>query len=307
MIKAQVVADTVWNGKRITTLQLKMPRFILAQFNTHRMFSRSTASSRAIPTAKLLDMVRTEYVRPVFWGKNQAGMQAKEELEAGNKQLAMNEWQIAALNAANSAENLLKLGVHKQIANRILEPFMWAETIVTATEWDNFFNLRLHEDSQPEIQELARWMAKCLKEVLDNSKPTKSTIHLPYITFEEMEDFVEGLVTTDSDSINTELYKYFVPISAARCARVSYLNHDQSNPVIEKDLATADKLISAGHWSPFEHQARAVQQSQVIVTHAVIDEETNSVRECELDILPPEKVRCRNFIGWEQARIMYDK
>lgn len=275
MIKAQVVCDSVCNSKRITTLQLKMPRFILAQFNTHRSFSRSTASSRAIPTAKLLDMVRTEYAHPVIWGKNQAGMQASEELEESIKQLALNEWRIAALNAANSAEKLLELGVHKQIANRVLEPFMWAETIVTATEWDNFFNLRLHEDSQPEIQELAR----CMKEALDNSEPKNSTFHLPYIIFEEMEDFVQGLVTSDSESINIELYKYFVPISAARCARVSYLNHDKSKPDIQKDLVTAEKLISAGHWSPFEHQAYALDKNDIY---------------------------SRNFIGWEQARVMYD-
>lgn len=275
MISAKVIADTIHKGHRITSLQLVMPRFILAQFNTHRSFSRSTASSRAIPTAKLLDMVRTEYAHPVFWGKNQAGMQASEELEESIKQLALNEWRIAAFKAANSAEKLLELGVHKQIANRVLEPFMWAETIVTATEWDNFFNLRLHEDSQPEIQELAR----CMKEALDNSEPKNSTVHLPYITFEEMEDFVQGLVTSDSESINIELYKYFVPISAARCARVSYLNHDQSKPDIQKDLVTAEKLISAGHWSPFEHQAYALDKNDIY---------------------------SRNFIGWEQARVMYD-
>lgn len=274
MIKAEVVLDTIWNGKRITTLQLRLPRFILAQLNTHRVISKSTASSRAIPTSKLLEMVKNDAVHPVYWGKNQAGMQAKEELEADNKQLAMNEWQIAALNAANSAEKLLELGVHKQIANRVLEPFMWAETIVTSTEWDNFFNLRLHEDSQPEIQELAR----CMKEAMDNSEPVKSKIHLPYITLDEMEDYVQGSNVTNSESLNECLYQYFVPISAARCARVSYLNHDQSNPVIEKDLATAKRLIEANHHSPFEHQAYAL----------------------------PEVTPCRNFIGWKQARTLYE-
>ena len=151
---------------------------------------------------------------------------------------------------------------------------MWAETIVTATEWDNFFKLRLHEDSQPEIQELAR----CMKEAMDNSEPVKSKIHLPYITLDEMEDYVQGSIAVDSESLNECLYQYFVPISAARCARVSYLNHDQSNPVIEKDLATAEKLLSAGHWSPFENQAYAL----------------------------PEVVPCRNFIGWKQARTLYE-
>ena len=274
MIKAEVVSDTIWNGKRITTLQLRLPRFILAQFNAHRSFSRSTASSRAIPTSKLLEMVKNDTVQPVYWGKNQAGMQASEEVDAETKEKALQEWKLAALNASKTAEKLLELGLHKQIANRILEPFMWAETIVTATEWDNFFKLRLHEDSQPEIQELAR----CMKEAMDNSEPVKSKIHLPYITLDEMEDYVQGLVTTDSESIDIELYKYFVPISAARCARVSYLNHDQSNPVIEKDLATAEKLLSAGHWSPFENQAYAL----------------------------PEVIPCRNFIGWKQARTLYE-
>ena len=274
MIKAEVVLDTVWNGKRITTLQLRLPRFILAQLNAHRSFSRATASSRAIPTSKLLEMVKNDAVQPFYWGKNQAGMQASEEVDAETKEKALQEWRLAALNASKTAEKLLELGLHKQIANRILEPFMWAETIVTATEWDNFFKLRLHEDSQPEIQELAR----CMKEAMDNSEPVKSKIHLPYITLDEMEDYVQGLVTTDSESIDIELYKYFAPISAARCARVSYLNHDQSNPVIEKDLATAEKLLSAGHWSPFENQAYAL----------------------------PEVVPCRNFIGWKQARTLYE-
>ena len=274
MIKAEVVLDTIWNGKRITTLQLRLPRFILAQLNTHRVISKSTASSRAIPTSKLLEMVKNDAVQPVYWGKNQAGMQASEEVDAETKEKALQEWRLAALNASKTAEKLLELGLHKQIANRILEPFMWAETIVTATEWDNFFKLRLHEDSQPEIQELAR----CMKEAMDNSEPVKSKIHLPYITLDEMEDYVQGSIAVDSESLNKCLYQYFVPISAARCARVSYLNHDQSNPVIEKDLATAEKLLSAGHWSPFEHQAYAL----------------------------PEVTPCRNFIGWKQARTLYE-
>ena len=274
MIKAEVVLDTIWNGKRITTLQLRLPRFILAQLNTHRVISKSTASSRAIPTSKLLEMVKNDAVQPVYWGKNQAGMQASEEVDAETKEKALQEWRLAAINASKTAEKLLELGLHKQIANRILEPFMWAETIVTATEWDNFFKLRLHEDSQPEIQELAR----CMKEAMDNSEPVKSKIHLPYITPDEMEDYVQGSIAVDSESLNECLYQYFVPISAARCARVSYLNHDQSNPVIEKDLATAENLLSAGHWSHFEHQAYAL----------------------------PEVTPCRNFIGWKQARTLYE-
>lgn len=239
MIKAKVICDSIWNGKRITSLEITMPRFLLAQFNTHRVFSRSAASSRAIPTAKLVDMTRTNRVEPVFWGKNQAGMQAHEELEPENKEKALIAWHKAALNAANSAEELAELGCHKQIVNRLLEPFLWASVIVTATEWDNFFKLRLHEDSQPEMQKVAQE----IQQAMTNSEPVETHCHLPYITKEEIEDYCLSF----SDPSNVDYFEYFVLISAARCARVSYLNHDQSNPDIKKDLATAKKLLDAGH------------------------------------------------------------
>lgn len=270
MISAKVICDSIFDGKRITSLQLKMPRFILAQFNTHRAFSRSTASSRAIPTAKLIDMVRTNFVQPIHWGKNQAGMQASEELPEDIKQQAFKEWHTAALNAANTAEKLLELGCHKQVANRILEPFMWVDTIVTATEWDNFFKLRLDDASQPEIQELAR----CMKEAMDNSVPVERIYHLPYISDKELKE-----ILVDKES-NIFAYPEAARVSAARCARVSYSNHDQSNPDIEKDKITAEKLIAGGHWSPFEHQAAPY-----------------------MDISRP----CRNFVGWQQARAYFDE
>ena len=179
-ISAKIIDDTVhpFTGKRITSLQLTMPRFILAQFNTHRMFSRSTASSRAIPVKKMIEQVRNDYVRPVYWGKNQAGMQAEKELPTKLQELCKEIWHKAALSAADYAEQLDNAGAHKQIANRILEPFMWAHTIVTATEWDNFFALRLDDAAQPEIQALA----KAMKEAMESSKPTESRFHLPYIT-----------------------------------------------------------------------------------------------------------------------------
>ena len=152
MIQAQVIADSVWKGKRLTSLQLVLPRFILAQLNTHRAFSRSTASSRAIPTAKLIEMVESDPVVPLHWGRNQPGMQAECELSDDLRFQAGDEWMDARDAAVASAKTLAGMGVHKQVVNRILEPFMWAHTIVTATEWDNFFALRLDDAAQPEIQ-----------------------------------------------------------------------------------------------------------------------------------------------------------
>lgn len=255
-ISAKIIADTEnpFTGKRITSLQLTMPRFILAQFNTHRMFSRSTASSRAIPVKKMIEQVRNDYVRPVSWGKNQAGMVAEEELPIELRELAEEIWYKSAMSAADYAEQLDKAGAHKQIVNRILEPYMWAHTIVTATEWTNFFALRLADDAQPEIQELARAM----KDAMDSSEQTESHFHLPYITMAEIFEWQQSKGITITEVLY-DAYEYFAPISAARCARVSYLNHDQTAPVIERDLELANKLLDARHASAFEHQASTTE------------------------------------------------
>ena len=191
-------------------------------------------------------------------------MQASAEVLSKAKQQARNAWFESANAAAAYAEELLSYDIHKQIVNRVLEPYMWAHTIVTSTEWDNFFNLRISDDAQPEIQQLAI----CMKEAMDKSTPKETMHHLPYITYEEMLD------SMDKDN-NDNLYRYFAHISAARCARVSYLNHDQSQPDINRDIALANKLLEAKHLSPFENQAFA---------------------------LPDPNQPSNNFVGWLQYR-----
>lgn len=239
MIECQVIADSIMGGTRITSVQVKYPRFILPQLNTHRVFSRSTASSRAVPTAKLIDMVRNNPVIPVHWGQNQAGMVAENEMDEARITAAKTVWLEAANTAANIAQELAEIGVHKQVVNRILEPFMWAETIITATEWDNFFRLRLADDAQPEIQALAKAIHKAMAE----SDPEQRVFHLPYLREDELD--------------NTRwTYSQKAKISAARCARVSYLNHNKQKPSVEEDFKLAERLIEAGHMSPFDHQAK---------------------------------------------------
>lgn len=237
MINAKIVADSISiNGIRLTTMELNYPRFIHSEFMTHRMFSRNAASSRAIPIEKMLEQVQENPAMPIHWGKNQPGMQAKEEVE--NSRDAALEWKRCAIDAVESAEWLSHYNLHKQIVNRVLEPFQWIKVIVTATEWDNFFKLRLHPDAQPEIAQLALRM----KEAMVASSPITllpGQWHLPYIQ-------VEDCTKTTTDN--------FVKLSVARCARVSYLNHDNSTPDIGKDIALYDKLLEAGHMSPLEHQ-----------------------------------------------------
>ena len=239
MIECQVIADSIMGGVRITSVQVKYPRFILSQLNTHRVFSRSTASSRAVPTAKLIEMVRNDPVVPVHWGQNQAGMVAEHQMGEARIAAAKSLWLEAADTAANIAQELAEIGVHKQVVNRILEPFMWAETIITATEWGNFFKLRIADDAQPEIQALA----KAIRKAMEKSLPEQRVFHLPYLREDELN--------------NTRwTYSQKAKISAARCARVSYLNHNKQNPSVEEDLKLAKRLIEAGHMSPFDHQAK---------------------------------------------------
>ena len=236
------MADSIsTQGIRLTTMELSYHRFIHSEFMTHRMFSRNAASSRAIPVEKMLKQVEENPAMPIHWGLNCPGMQAKEEISY--IPLAVDDWKACAKGALMSAEWLMEHNLHKQIVNRVLEPFQFIKVIVTATEWDNFFKLRCHADAQPEMQELAR----CMKEAMDNSIPTELKVgqwHLPYVTEDYGDDEWYPVST-----------RQVIKCSVARCARVSYLNHDNSSPDIEKDIALYDRLLEAGHMSPFEHIA----------------------------------------------------
>ena len=204
--------------------------------------SRNASSSRAIPVNKMIEKVRNDPAMPIHWGRNQKGMQADEELNIFDKEQAIQDWRYGALRAVDVAIRISELEIHKQIVNRLTEPFQHIKVIVTATEWDNFFNLRLHKDAQPEMQELAR----CMKQAMDESTPVelepRGWWHLPYVEFPGPRGKEISLDKA-------------VKCSVARCARVSYLNHDNTNPSIEDDIKLYDKLLEAGHMSPFEHQA----------------------------------------------------
>jgi thymidylate synthase ThyX len=251
-IEAKIIEHSIsLYGVELVTYELKYPRFIHSEFMTHRVFSRNASSSRAIPVAKMLEQVRTAPAKPIHWGKNQPGMQANEELDYGARLAAEYLWDEAAKQAAATAEAMQKVGVHKQVANRILEPFQWISVIVTATEWDNFFNLRAHKDAQPEI----RALAECMRSIYSRSLPRQrlfdgqvaSGWHLPYVTTRERAE-------------NPTNPRLLAKLSAARCARVSYLTHDGQRPSMEKDLALYDRLVGSKplHASPVEHQAYAV-------------------------------------------------
>lgn len=233
---AKVIADTTYKGVRVTTLEIVFHRFVLAELNTHRRFSRNSASSRAIPITKMLKRALRETAYPVEWGSNKSGMQAGAEIK--HKRLARFIWKAAATCATVCASLLYRLGVHKQITNRLLEPFLWHTAVVTSTEWDNFFDQRISPLAQPEIHALAREM----KAALDGSTPVEDHYHTPYA------DPEAPPVTRMIQSV-------------ARCARVSTTTHGDSAPDTKKDAALFLRLYEATppHWSPFEHAAYALQ------------------------------------------------
>ena len=254
MIEVKVVKDSVYNGNRLTTLELEYPRYIHSEFMTHRVFSRNAQSNRAIPVLKQIERVEESTWFPIFM-ENQAGMTASTPLTGSKLKNAQNKWSMAKLDAIHHALRMAEIGVHKQIVNRIIEPYSTIKVIVSATEWDNFFSLRIHPAAQQEIFELATAMSK----VLYSSTPKMVDVgnwHLPYIR-------------EDEEVLPIDIQK---KISAARCARVSYLTHDGQRD-IEKDLALFDQLAKERHMSPFEHVAT-----------------------------PDTNERTSNFIGWKQSR-----
>lgn len=272
MISAEVICDSISaEGHRLTTFKLRYPKFIHGEVKTHRIIragneggywtleqevglmddpnlSRNASSSRAIPTAKLIEEVRFEALRasPVWWGKNQPGMQAAEELTSGEMKIAQRTWASAANFAADMAQAMLHVGVHKQIVNRLLEPFSHINVVASATEWDNFFGLRLHKDAQPEMRQLARqmWAAR------QASTPQlllPGQWHLPFVKWE--------LVKGEQKFFETTLLEEAKKISVARCARTSYETGRRSE--IWEDISLFDRLVGTQplHASPAEHQA----------------------------------------------------
>lgn len=267
---AQVIADSIsGSGARITTLQITLHRFVLAEFNTHRVFSRNFRSSRAVPAEKLLQEVRDNPALPARWLSEKSGMQGGVPLNLYEQLECEVMWRQAAKHAVAFAEKLSERGLHKSWCNRLLEPFLYVHGVVTSTEWDNFFELRCHPDAQPEICNLANVM----KAAMVDSKPEllyKGDWHLPYVTDEECE-------ANEVDLLRK--------ISTARCARVSYKMFDGTPTSIESDLKLYNKLVGSVplHASPAEHQA----------TPDEIDDHTD-------DYLNPHL--SGNFTGWLQNR-----
>lgn len=243
----KVIADSIsLENVRLTTLQLKYWRGIHSEVMTHRVFSRNASSSRAIPIKRMLADIWSDPAMPIFWGANESGMQANNELQGFKYWLAKKLWITAGRVACIFSYAMHLIGLHKQIGNRITEPWQHIHVVLSSTEWDNFFELRDHADAQPEIRELALMMHQEMitSAPIERSGPPKETQswHLPYISAQERETFS---------------VRELCAMSTARCARVSYLTHDKKAPNWENDIKLHDRLVGSVpiHASPTEHIA----------------------------------------------------
>ena len=263
-ISAKVVCDSISEqGIRLTTFEIEYPRFILAELNTHRQLSKNSSSSRAIPIKKMLSTIEDNMAVPVYWGKAKSGMQADGEVDEDDVWWYEEKWKFAFDEVSYRVEQLSDLvegkkgfmqALHKQVPNRLIEPFQMMKTVITGTDWSNFFNLRLHPDAQPEICMLAYKMYKAMEE----SKPIELKVgewHLPFVNVGWNG---KGEMCYADDDFNFLELEQAIKLSAASCASVSYRTEGMT---LEKADKIFDMLIKAEvvHSSPLEQCATPVK------------------------------------------------
>ena len=272
-IGAEIIADSICNGHRITSMVITIPRIVLAEFNTHRALSRNSSSSRAIPFDKMVQEVDDNPFIPLRWQKDHSGMQGTEYFtEDEVKALSIRQQWLDAKNyAVHRAKQLNERGLTKQLCNRLLEPFMYQTIICTATEWENFIALRAHEAAEIHIQEAAY---KVL-EALNKSIPVVKGLGEYHIPFGDRFDLDKVNVVMEQTSL--PMPEVMVRVAIARCARVSYLNFEGKDDYYA-DIRLFDRLSEAGHMSPFEHVAVAMNNHN----------------------------HYGNFVGWKQYRQFLD-
>jgi hypothetical protein len=266
--EARVLADSISpDGVRLTTFEATFPRFILAEVNTHRMLSRNSASSRAIPTEKIIERVITDPFVPLTFNRRVKGMGVGEALAEEAAKVSRDAWLHARDKAVQAAVILVEQDVDKSRVNRLLEPFMWHTAIISSTTWSNLLALRCPDG------EVVQQVAIAIRAALRESEPVglePGYWHLPLVTDEERAALCDARGTAQEGGMVDMLKR----VSASRCARVSFDKHTDEEP-LQATLDRAERLATSGHWSPFEHQATPAASADV---------------------------RSGNFIGWLQFR-----
>lgn len=304
MIRATIIAASISPANiPIYTLELEYPRFIHSELMTHKVLSKNAASSRAIPMKAMWESILADTAMPVEWGKNQPGMQADHLVDETTKEGAIGVWLAARDAAIAHARVLSDMGIHKQICNRLTEPFMNMKTVITGTEWDNFLELRTHKDAQPEFRELARKIEYELNDC-DPFRLEEGEWHVPYVGRARDMDGVLHYFTENTGLSVEEARK----VSASCCAQVSYRKNDDS---LEKALAIYDRLVGSTpkHSSPFEHQATPIKNVALTEDGTMLDVNEKGITAISTKSptnYEQEALWSNNFRGWIQHRAILD-
>lgn len=290
-IKVKVIADSVNpNGERITTLIADYPLIIHNEVMTHRLFSRNLASSRAIPVETMISMVMENPFIPIMTVANK-GMVSNEVVDDETLDAAKEMYLRARDKAIVYSERMLELGLSKQVVNRLLSPFQYTRALITATEWDNFFNLRCHPDAEPHMQLLA----EAIRTAYNESEPKEigwGEWHIPFDTDKYfVENGIAGMYTQEEK----------LAIATARAARISYRNEDKDS-TIEEDLSIFNRLAKNGHWSPFEHCAKAFDYVAMNKMAIALIQTKNHLSEWALETIDNNYKSQGNFRGFQQLR-----
>lgn len=314
-ITAEIIADSInEQGDRLTSFVVTCPRIVLAEFNTHRMLSRNSASSRAIPFETMIQKVMDEPFVPIKWQADHKGMQGNTYLTGRMQDLADGRWLAARDAAVQQAKYLSRnIGATKQLCNRLLEPFLYHTIIVTASEWQNFFALRAHEAAEIHIQDLAFKML----DAYNKSTPKKLKAgewHIPFGDRLDEERIYEMVDDTNGDpdrfsedAIEEAFEEAKIKIATARCARVSYLNYEGGDDY-EKDVKLHDRLSGMGHWSPFEHCAQAMTKEEYqshLRGEVRLQQVTRHTKAYETGDNPKAEGWSGNFKGFVQYRKVF--
>jgi len=310
---AKIIQASVCRGINIYTMELEYPRFIHSQVMTHRVFSRNTASSRAIKIRHYIKQVEENPALPIFYGQNGSGMSPRDELGGVESLLCRTKILEMRDNTIADVKQLEDLGLHKQSVNRYLEPWYMTKVLVTATDLENFFFLRHdkpssgHNPAQEEVKHLAELMKKAVLEC-EPEEITPDMWHVPYVNrvidldHKQIAYYIDdgspgGLRLTEDQA---------VAVSSSCSAQISFrtlVKTLKKAGRVNDKLMPQDTEVDPLHGSAFEHPAKPMSSAEWSDRMGFLD----LIKERNLFFggvwTDPEQILyCGNFRGWIQKR-----
>lgn len=267
MYTAEVIADSISDvGHRITTLKVIYPHAVHKDLLRHRCMNRNVESFRAQHPEAIIANLKAGYgFKPDVFASRIAGMGQGEEL--AEQETANRLWNAHVKHSTMIAEGFLELGIAKQQVNFLLQDLCPLTEIVTATDWSNFYALRCETkaDGSPVARPEVYKTAVAIRDAIGGSSPVilrPGEMHLPMLTSKELDQLYKAIDPWQEQIYPVGPEGYWVYVSAGRCARISFGDYRWWEEVPEKSYTRAERLIQAGHMSPFEQQAKPFSENR---------------------------------------------